>query len=139
MNWLYSLKISSVQIAFKRSSILNKRVRFDERLGAGTNNGAGEETKFVYDCFKKVLCVYYYPAYISRLNESESTWFRGYNSKYFTDKAKVLKYIYGKFFSCLYGLYFLVSKYKLYHDSISFFTAFKLFYVAIFDNRNNIR
>jgi glycosyltransferase involved in cell wall biosynthesis len=139
LNWLYSLKISSVQIVFKRSSILKNRLHFDEKLGAGTNNGAGEETKFVYDCFRKGLRVYYYPEYISRLNESESTWFQGYDSKYFTDKAKVLKYIYGKAFSSLYGLYFLVTKNKIYHESISFFTALKLFYKAMFDDNNNIR
>ena len=36
------LKISSVQISFKRNSIQEKNIKFDTLLGAGTGNGAGE-------------------------------------------------------------------------------------------------
>ena len=45
-----TMKVSSVQISFRREKLLEAGVRFDELLGAGTGNGAEEELKFLLDC-----------------------------------------------------------------------------------------
>ena len=43
---------------------------------------------FLSDCIDKKLKVYSYPAVIAYLqDERESTWFKGYNEKYFFDKG----------------------------------------------------
>lgn len=124
LNRLFSLKISSIQIAFRRKSIIKERIKFDTRLGAGSGNGAGEENKFIYDCFNAGLKIYYYPDYIATLKDSKSTWFNGYTKTYFYDKGKVLSYIYGKLFAFLYSIYFIISKYKLFYKKTKLTKAF---------------
>lgn len=131
LNWLYSLKISSIQLVVNIKSIHESGILFDPNLGAGSGNGAGEETKFVYDCFKKGLNIYYYPKAIGTLTDSTSTWFNGYNEKYFFQKGKVLSYIYGRLFAAIYGIYFCCRKYNLYHQSIGIFSALNNYFLGI--------
>ena len=49
------LRVCSCQITFKRASIIDNKLIFDVKLGAGTGNGAGEENKFLLDCYDKGL------------------------------------------------------------------------------------
>ena len=67
-----SLKISSVEIAFRRLSVRN--IRFDEIIGAGTEFCMGEENAFLIHCIKSRLKIYYVPKIISRLHLLESSW-----------------------------------------------------------------
>ena len=85
----YSMKISSVRITFRRSSIADSGVLFDERFGAGTDNFMGEENIFLADCIRAGLKVYSVPVKIATLRESESTWFKGFNKQFFIIKGKV--------------------------------------------------
>ena len=64
INYLNSLRISSVQMVIKRTSIINNNIKFDENFGAGSPNGAGEENIFMFDCLKKNLKIYYVPVVI---------------------------------------------------------------------------
>ena len=112
------LKVSSVQISFKLSSIKDK-ISFDTKLGAGTGNGAGEETKFLWDSYGAGLKIYYYPVKILKLREKTSTWFAGYDEKYFYNRGMVTRYIMGKFYSTLYAYYYALSHKNLFKQTIS--------------------
>lgn len=93
IDYLNALKISSVQIAFRRNSILKNNIFFDERLGAGTGNGAGEEQKFLYDCLKAGLNIIFLPIYIGKvIDNSPSSWFHGYTQEYFLIGVGYIKY-----------------------------------------------
>lgn len=118
------LKVASVQIAIKLSSIQNK-IWFDENLGAGTINGAGEENKFLLDCYKYGMNISYMPTEIGVLQDSESTWFSGYSKEYFYTRGKILRYILGLPMTILYNLYFVLAKYSLYKEKMSIIGAFK--------------
>ncbi|MBO4433188.1 MAG: glycosyltransferase family 2 protein, partial [Clostridia bacterium] len=63
-------RVASVQISFKTRSVKGK-VRFDEKIGSGTNYGSGEDNKFMKDCYKQKLKIYYYPVNIATLNNGE--------------------------------------------------------------------
>ena len=77
---------SSVHIAFKRSSIIDHDIRFDKRFGAGSGMYAmGEDSLFFTKIHKAKLKAYTYPAVIADLSSETSTWFKGYNKKYFYD------------------------------------------------------
>jgi glycosyltransferase involved in cell wall biosynthesis len=56
-----TMKVSSWQISFKRESLIKTGVRFDPLLGAGTGNGAEEELKFLLDCQKAGLNIFFVP------------------------------------------------------------------------------
>lgn len=120
------LKVSSVQISFRRTSVVGK-IDFDPCLGAGTPNGAGEENKFLLECLKKRLKIYYVPVSILLLDESKSTWFKGYDKDYFYKRGYTTRYIYGLSFAVIYALYFVLTKKRLYKNYMSFPNA--LFYL----------
>ena len=127
------LKVSSVQISFKKNSVLGK-VEFDPFLGAGTGNGSGEENKFLLDCFKAGLKIFYVPIDILTLKESESTWFAGFNQDYFYKRGYTTRYIYGLRFAIVYGLYFVLTKRKLYRETLSFKDVIYYLFKGIRDN-----
>lgn len=124
MKRLDLLKVASVQIAIKLSSVKG-RVWFDEKLGAGTINQAGEENKFLLDCYKAGLNISYTPVEIGALRDSESTWFSGFSEKYFFTRGKILRYILGLPLTTLYNIYFVLTKQSLYKSNISPYKALK--------------
>ena len=78
------LKVGSWQISFKRESIINADIWFDTKMGSGTGNGGGEENKFLIDCIKKGLIIYFVPVTIAAMNKNDkqSQWFNGFDENY---------------------------------------------------------
>ena len=124
IGYISALKVSSVQIAFRRERLLSKKISFNEMMGAGTGNGGGEENKFLYDCLKSGLKILYVPICIAKIDVSgESTWFRGYDNRYFLNKGWTNKMIFGYLGAILYDCYFAVTKYRLYSNENTFLNA----------------
>lgn len=127
------MRVSSVRISFKRNSVQGK-IFFDSLLGAGTSCGSGEDNKFLLDCYKKKLKIYYMPYKIGSVSQEQSTWFSGYDRDYFYKKGMVTRYIYGFLFSVLYGFYFVVTKKNIYQKDIDTINAFVFFMKGIVDD-----
>lgn len=132
---LECLRVCSWQITFIRKAIVDNKLNFDIKLGAGTGNGAGEENKFLLDAYDKGLKIYHYPINIARMVENESTWFNGYDEEYFYKHGMTIRYILGFWMGCVYAIYFLVFKYGLYKNDITFYNAFKQKFKGIFENK----
>lgn len=132
VNFFSALKISSIQIAFRRKTILEKNIRFDERIGSGVMKAGGEEGKFLHDCLRKNLKVLYCRDYIGELKPSESRWFDGFTTEYFYDRGRSTKIVLGANMSILYGLYFLFFKYNIYKKETSFTKATIWLFKGIF-------
>ncbi|MCD8328034.1 MAG: glycosyltransferase [Ruminococcus sp.] len=130
-----TMRVSSWQISFRRESLLKSGVRFDELLGAGSGNGAEEELKFLCDCEKAGLRIYYVPFKIAFVGHSGSTWFNGYDEKFFYNRGSTTRYILGAFTASLYALYYVVKKREKYKGSISFACALKAIFKGIKDNK----
>ena len=56
--------VSSIEIAFRRKSIREKKVWFDERFGLGATANCGEEFLFLAECLRKGLKIMFFPIYI---------------------------------------------------------------------------
>lgn len=108
LSYLDLLKVSSWQISFLRKRLGS--VRFDENMGAGTGNGAEEEFKFLTDCRKAGLKIYYVPVKIARVEQQSSTWFKGYNKVFFVNRGNTTRYIMGPLLAFIYGLYYCFFK-----------------------------
>ncbi len=128
------MKVSSWQISFKRKSLVDSNVCFDELLGAGTGNGGEEELKFLLDCRKAGLKIYYVPIEIASVAQSNSTWFKGFDKRFFKNRGATTRYILGLPLSVVYGAYYLVRKYKMYKNNISFFSATASLFKGIAEN-----
>ena len=125
LNYLTSMKVSSVEIAFKSKSIKDTEVKFNETFGAGAKYFAGEENIFLYDCLKKGLNIQYVPIKIADLHIGESSWFKGYNKEYFIAKGAIFTAM-SKAFSIPLILQFAVRKRNLFKAETSILSAIRL-------------
>jgi|L827metagenome_2_1110789.scaffolds.fasta_scaffold00119_19 glycosyltransferase involved in cell wall biosynthesis len=128
------LKIVSYQIAFRREIIQKQNLKFDINMGAGSGNGCGEENKFLLDCLKAGLKIYYVPQIIAEVIPKSSTWFFGYDSTFFYQRGGATRYMLGTIMSLAYGIYYLLAKRRLYLSTISTFNATKQLLKGIWDN-----
>lgn len=81
-------KYGAARIAFRRKNIVESGVRFSLQFGGGTEHGSGEDTIFLHDCLKQNLKIYAVPYAIAEIDQdADSTWFEGYNRKFFNDKG----------------------------------------------------
>ncbi len=134
---LKSMKLSSVQLTFRKLSIINNNLAFNERFGAGSNNYMGEENIFLSDCIRKGLKIYYVPTKIATLrNDSVSTWFNGYDSQYFIVKGKVF-YRLSKLLSLPLVIQFAYRKRSMYKNSTTTLDAIKFMISGLLSERSN--
>ncbi len=112
-------KVSSWQISFRREKLLASGVKFNELLGAGSGNGAEEELKFMLDCQRAGLKIYYVPIEIASVAQESSTWFHGFDATFFEKRGATTRYILGPVLSRLYALYYIVAKRPLYAKMLS--------------------
>lgn len=115
INLLSSLKLSSVEIAFRRQSIMDAGIKFDEHFGSGSVIPMGEENIFIYDCLKKNLKIQYVPVKIADLHIGESSWFKGFDGKYLENRGAIFYRMSNKFYIFLI-VQFSLRKNKLFKD-----------------------
>lgn len=87
------LRYGTYRFAIRTSSIRKKNINFSLLFGGGAKYSCGEDSLFIYECITKGLRVYASPNIIGSVSHETSTWFKGYNEKFFVDK--------GAFFTCL--------------------------------------
>lgn len=129
------LRVASWQISFRRRSVLDSGVRFDIRMGAGTGNGGGEENKFLFDCYDRGLKIYSVPVEIATGLEENSTWFFGYDEKFFYNRGMSTRHILGFPMSSFYAIYYLVRMYPEYKKDTSVLKATKSIFKGIVENK----
>ena len=137
VGYIQAMRTASYQIAFRRLSILENNISFDEEMGSGTGHGAGEECKFLFTCLRKGLRLTFVPETIATLqNGSESQWFSGYDSKYFFWHGWAIKRILGTPLAMAYALYTAVTKHSVYRENLSAVSATKQMFKGIFSKAN---
>lgn len=86
MGYLSVMKIFSPEIAFRRKAVMD--IPFNEAFGAGSGKYLmGEENIFLYNCLQRHKKILYVPVKIAELREEESTWFKGYNDRFFISRG----------------------------------------------------
>lgn len=125
LNYFTSMKISSVEVAFRLEKVKEQDIKFDENFGAGSRYKMGEENIFLAHCIKNGLKIAYVPVKIADLHIGESSWFNGYNKGYFISKGAQFTAM-SKSLSLLYILQFALRKRNLYKKEISLMNALKI-------------
>lgn len=125
VGYVHSMRMASVEIAFKRQSLRERHISFNENIGAGTKYKMGEENTLLFNCLSAGLNIYYVPELICRIHIGDSTWFSGYDDDYFHARGAVFTAMSRRWANLLI-LQFAVRKYKLYKDSIGILKACRL-------------
>ena len=130
-----TMHVASWQISFRREKLLKSGVRFDELLGAGSGNGAEEELKFLLDCQRAGLVIWYAPVAIATVAQQESTWFAGFNEKFFYDRGATTRYILGAPLAGAYALFYVIKKRQMYLPYITPAKALGAIFRGMWDNK----
>lgn len=119
-NYITSMKISSVEMTFKRRSILEKGLHFNTLFGAGAWFVCGEENIFMFDCLRQKLKVMYLPIVIGHVSCEESTWFKGYTPHYFKSMGAAY-YAMSHSFSTPFIIQHVARHYSLYKQDMKWY------------------
>lgn len=87
VNYSNFLNYGAVRIAFRLNKIKANNIWFTTLFGGGCIYNSGEDTLFLRDCLKHKLNIYTYPETIADVMQIQSSWFRGYDEKYYYDKG----------------------------------------------------
>lgn len=119
-----SLNYATYNIAFRKNSILDKNIRFNTLFGPGSKYNNGSDTIFIRDIYRNKLKVYSSPQYLGIAYNKKSTWFKGYNEKFFFNKGALFTAINHKIRHVLILQYLIRHKEVL--TNIKFMKALKL-------------
>ncbi|MBM7606286.1 glycosyltransferase involved in cell wall biosynthesis [Metabacillus crassostreae] len=113
VSFFNSLKYGTVNIAYRREKIIKRNIFFSLLFGGGARYGCGEDSIFITESLKKGMKIYSNKSIIAEIQEGESTWFTGYNEKFFFDKGALFAAI-SKKGAYLLAIQFIIRKRKLY-------------------------
>lgn len=134
IRWYNYGRYPTFSVAAKLSSLRKANVSFSHLFGGGAKYSAGEDSLFLHDCLKAGLHLYTSVTEIGEEVYRKSTWFEGYNEKFFIDRGVLYPYLYGRMAS-VFALRFLVSHRKEMCQEIPFSKAFKLMKKGIKEGR----
>lgn len=119
------LKYGTTKIAFKLNIIKEKNIYFSLLFGGGARYSCGEDSLFILESLRKGIKIYASPLNIGVIGEGQSSWFRGYNEKFFFDKGYFHKVAFRKF-AKLMNIQFLIRHKRIVCNDIKFFKAYRL-------------
>lgn len=125
VHWYNCGRYGAVSFAIRTQKLREYGVKYSLLFGGGAKYSSGEDSLFIRDLIKQGCQVYTSPVTIGRERESESTWFRGYNEKYFYDRGVLYCFLYDKI-ACAMAIRFLIAHKNKMCNEISVIQAYKL-------------
>lgn len=95
LHWYNSMKFGTFRLAVRKKAIQRTRVCFSLLFGGGAVYQAGEDSVFIQECLKKGLHGIASSLHIGTVLQETSTWFRGYDEKYYYDRGVLMKQVFG--------------------------------------------
>lgn len=116
------LKYGTTSIAFRREPVIKNNIKFNLLFGTKKHFEGGEDTIFIVDCLRSGLKMYSSVEFIGTVNHAKSTWFDGYNERYFYNKGALFCAISKPLRKLLFLQYLL--RYKITYKNIGFKKAY---------------
>lgn len=108
IRWYNYGRYPTYAAAARTESLHRANVSFSLLFGGGARYSNGEDSLFFHDCLKKGLHLYAETAELGEEIYRESTWFNGYNEKFFFDRGVLYHHLYGRL-AGLFSLRFLYA------------------------------
>ena len=103
--------------AARLESIRKPGVRCSLLFGGGAKYSSGEDNLFFMDCLRAGVVIKAVPVNIGKEVPRKSTWFNGFNEKFFRDRGVLYSFLYGKY-AKIWALRFVLAKKKSYEKSV---------------------
>ncbi len=135
VRWYNYGRYPTYAMCCRLSSLRRANVWFSLLFGGGAPYSNGEDSLFIHDCLAKGLKIYGVPVTIGHekaRENNESTWFHGFNEKFFYDRGVLYHFLYGKL-AKIFALRFLIAKRNTMCREIPVGAAFKLMKQGIYD------
>lgn len=113
-----SMRAASVELAFRRTALTARGLRFDERIGTGTEFLMGEENALLAHCLRAGLRLCFVPETVADLHMGDSTWLSGHDARFFRGKGAAFAAMETPF-TALLILQFALRKRALYRNELS--------------------
>lgn len=123
-----SMKFGTYRIAAKRNKLVDQNITFHQRFGGGCEFSAGEDSIFIKNCLDRGLKLYTHEYSLGTCCKDTSSWFVGYNEKYFYDKGVLVRTLFPKT-AYLMALYFGINFKR--ETDIKVFDRLKLIYSGV--------
>ena len=96
VRWYNCGRYPTYSFAARTEKLHEANVTFSLLFGGGAKYSNGEDSLFLAECIRKGLKVYKAPVTIGRENGRPSTWFHGYDEKFFYDRGVLYHFLYGR-------------------------------------------
>lgn len=90
LHFFNSMRYGAARIAVKRESLIKNNVWFSLLYGGGAPYSSGEDSLFIREALRKNMRIYAYPKVIAKVKQEKSSWFMGFNDKYYRDKGVLI-------------------------------------------------
>lgn len=111
VSWYNYGRYPAYAICARRDKLMGSGVKYSLLFGGGAPYMNGEDSLFLHDCLKQGLAIYRTDVVIGHETKGESTWFKGYNEKFFFDRGVLYHFLYGKM-AFVWGFRFLFKNRK---------------------------
>ena len=111
VSWRNYGRYPAYAICARRDKLLESGVKYSLLFGGGAPYMNGEDSLFLHDCLNSGLAIYRTDVAIGHETKGDSTWFKGYNEKFFFDRGVLYHFLYGKMAPVL-GFRFLFKNRK---------------------------
>ncbi len=96
VRWFNCGRYPTYSFAVRTERVRALNITFHLLFGGGTPYSNGEDSLFISECLKKGMKVLKVPVTLGEENGRESTWFKGYNEKFFYDRGVLFHFLYGR-------------------------------------------
>ena len=96
VRWYNCGRYPAYSFALRTAKMHEKNLTYSLLFGGGAKYANGEDSLFIHDCLKAGLKVYSIPVEIGEEQPRPSTWFFGFDRKFFHDRGVLYHVLYGK-------------------------------------------
>lgn len=96
VRWFNCGRYPTYSVAVRTEKVHERNITFSLLFGGGAEYSNGEDSLFIMNCLRAGLKIYKVPVTIGHEKVRESTWFTGYNTKFFFDRGVLYSHLYGR-------------------------------------------
>lgn len=124
IRWYNCLKYGAPRLAIRSKVLKENNIYYSLLFGGGAKYSSGEDSLFIMQLLEAGVRLYAYPGRIGTVS-FETTWFQGYNEKYFYDKG-VFFYFLSHRYAKLLCLQYCIRRKGLFKEAYTGKEAYRL-------------